>query len=87
MLTSADNDTDIVPAALQNQQSLVNYCHRKEIKYHKEKETTFLLYALLLSCTPSGLAIGTIQKKLSVHVNVSYVYRRLKSKEGKKQIN
>lgn len=84
MLTSADNKTDIVLAALQNQQFLVNYCHRNgiKLKYHKAKGTTFLLYALLLSCTPSGLAVGTTQKKLSVHVNVSFVYRTLKSKGG-----
>lgn len=84
MLTSADNKTDIVPAALQSQQFLVNYCHRNgiKLKYHKAKGTTFLLYARLLSCTPSGLAVGTTQKKLSVHVNVSFVYRTLKSKGG-----
>lgn len=44
-----------------------------KLKYHKEKGTTFLLYVLLLSCTPSGLAAGIIQNKLSVHVNVSFI--------------
>lgn len=84
MLTSADNKTDIVLAALQNQQFLVNYCHRNgiKLKYHKAKGTTFLLYALLLSCTPSGLAVGTTLTCTDSFFYVSFVYRTLKSKGG-----